>query len=204
MNYIRDIYKKDYRGFEMLPARRTGVKEKYSVKSQRTILKDYLLEDFQKKCIYCGWDCNRYDSASFHIEHIISQHQDSALIDDYNNLALSCPICNTSKNKNSLPDNLDPLSSDFSDLFYRNRRGAIVVNNQLDDDKKELSQQYINTIGLAKELYKLDYIYASLNKLKRDPSLTKYNDLFRKINEILDFIDENYSRSSRLTLVPDY
>ena len=32
MNYIRDIYKKDYRGFEMLPARRTGVKEKYSVK----------------------------------------------------------------------------------------------------------------------------------------------------------------------------
>ena len=79
-----------------------------------------------------------------------------------------------------------------------------MVNNQLDDDKKELSQQYINTIGLAKELYKLDYIYASLNKLKRDPSLTKYNDLFRKINEILDFIDENYSRSSRLTLVPDY
>lgn len=48
MNCIRDIYKKDYRGFETLPARRTGVKERYSVKSQRTILKDYLLEDFKK------------------------------------------------------------------------------------------------------------------------------------------------------------
>lgn len=41
MNYIRKLYKQDYRGFESLPHRRENVIEKYSVKSQRPLLKKY-------------------------------------------------------------------------------------------------------------------------------------------------------------------
>lgn len=202
MNYIRKLYKQDYRGFESLPHRRENVIEKYSVKSQRPLLKKYLVEDFGGMCIYCGWNCKRYDAASFHIEYIKSQIDNESLIDDYSNLALSCPICNTTKNKKALPSDLDPLGEDYKNLFYRNNRGAIVTNNDIEDRKKALSQQYIKILGLSKELYKLDYVQTSLNIIKRRLRQSdKINlELINSITEILDFIDDNYTRQSNLTL----
>lgn len=201
MNYIRNIYKSDYRGYESKPIRRSGVTEKYSIKSHRLILKTYLEEDFQYKCVYCGWNSEHYDSASFHIEHVKSRSENPSLEDDYNNLVLSCPICNTSKNKKQLPSELDPISNEFSELFYRNHRGAIVINNTLSSDKKILSNKYISTIGLSKELYKLDYVYSSLNKIKQNQLVSKSrnDNLIIKIIEIIDFIDHNYSRRSNFT-----
>lgn len=117
MNYIRQLFKKDYRGFESPPSRRENVSEKYSVESQRPLLKEYLIEDFDGMCIYCGWNCRRYGGASFHIEHIKSQNDNKDLIDEYSNLALSCPICNTTKNKKSLPSDLDPLGEDYKKII---------------------------------------------------------------------------------------
>ena len=200
MNYIRKLYKQDYRGFESLPHRRENVIEKYSVKSQRSLLKEYLVEDFEGKCIYCGWNCKRYGAASFHIEHIKSQIDNKALIDDYNNLALSCPICNTTKNKKPLPSNLDPLGEEYKKLFYRNNRGAIVTNNDISEVQRSLSEKYIKTLGLSKELYKLDYVYSSLNIIKRksNQSEQKNESLICSITEVLDFIDDNYFRNSQL------
>ena len=200
MNYIRKLYKQDYRGFESLPHRRENVIEKYSVKSQRSLLKEYLVEDFEGKCIYCGWNCKRYGAASFHIEHIKSQIDNKALIDDYNNLALSCPICNTTKNKKPLPSNLDPLGEEYKKLFYRNNRGAIVTNNDISEVQRSLAEKYIKTLGLSKELYKLDYVYSSLNIIKRksNQSEQKNESLICSITEVLDFIDDNYFRNSKL------
>lgn len=202
MNYIRKLYKQDYRGFESLPLRRENVTEKYSVLSQRPLIKQYLVEDFKGMCIYCGWNCKRYDAAIFHIEHIKSQIDNKTLIDDYRNLALSCPICNTTKNKKALPSDLDPLGEDYKNLFYRNNRGAIVTNNELEEEQKELSQEYIKILGLSKELYKLDYIYLSLGiiKDKSRQSNCKNFEFLNSIQEILDFIDSNYFRNSRLEI----
>jgi len=202
VNYIRQLFKQDYRGFESPPIRRKNVSEKYSVKSQRDLLKEYLVEDFDGMCIYCGWNCKRYGGASFHIEHIKSQNDNKDLIDEYSNLALSCPICNTTKNKKALPSDLDPLGEDYKNLFYRNNRGAIVTNNDIEDRKKALSQQYIKILGLSKELYKLDYVQTSLNIIKRRLRQSdKINlELINSITEILDFIDDNYTRQSNLTL----
>lgn len=202
MNYIRKLYKQDYRGFESLPHRRENVIEKYSVKSQRSLLKEYLVEDFEGKCIYCGWNCKRYGAASFHIEHIKSQIDNKSLIDDYNNLALSCPICNTTKNKKPLPSNLDPLGEEYKKLFYRNNRGAIVTNNDISEVQRSLAEKYIKTLGLSKELYKLDYVYSSLNIIKRksNQSEQKNESLICSITEVLDFIDDNYFRISQLKL----
>lgn len=199
MNYIRQLFKRDYRGFESTPIRRENVSEKYSVKSQRDLLKGYLVEDFGGMCIYCGWNCKRYGGASFHIEHIKSQNDNEDLIDEYCNLALSCPICNTTKNKKSLPSDLDPLGEDYKKLFYRNNRGAIVPNNTITAVERSLSEEYIKILGLSKELYKLDYIYSSLNIIKRKSGQSgQINEsLICSIQRILDFIDDNYIRNSK-------
>ena len=199
MNYIRQLFKRDYRGFESTPIRRENVSEKYSVKSQRDLLKGYLVEDFGGMCIYCGWNCKRYGGASFHIEHIKSQNDNEDLIDEYSNLALSCPICNTTKNKKSLPSDLDPLGEDYKKLFYRNNRGAIVPNNTITAVERSLSEEYIKILGLSKELYKLDYIYSSLNIIKRKSGQSgQINEsLICSIQRILDFIDEKYTRNSK-------
>lgn len=199
MNYIRQVFKRDYRGFESTPIRRENVSEKYSVKSQRDLLKGYLVEDFGGMCIYCGWNCKRYGGASFHIEHIKSQNDNEDLIDEYSNLALSCPICNTTKNKKSLPSDLDPLGEDYKKLFYRNNRGAIVPNNTITAVERSLSEEYIKILGLSKELYKLDYIYSSLNIIKRKSGQSgQINEsLICSIQRILDFIDDNYIRNSK-------
>lgn len=200
MNYIRQRFKQDYRGFESLPRRRNNVSEKYSVKSHRPLLREYLLEDFGGMCIYCGWNCKRYDAASFHIEHIMSQSDNEDLKDKYSNLALSCPICNTTKNKRSLPSDLDPLGEDFKKLFYRNNRGAIVPNNNITEEQRKLSKECIEILGLSKELYKLDYVYLSLNIIKRRSNLSdQINKSFIcSIQAVLDFIDDNYFRNSQL------
>lgn len=202
MNYIRKLYKKDYRGYETLPLRRENVTEKYSVLSQRPLIKQYLVEDFKAMCIYCGWNCKRYDAASFHIEHIKSQIDNKTLIDDYTNLALSCPICNTSKKNKVLPSDLDPLGEDYKKLFYRTNRGAIVPNNDIPEVQRNLAEEYIKTLGLSKELYKLDYIHSSLNIIKRksNQSKQKNESLISSISNILDFIDDNYFRNSQLKL----
>ena len=121
------------------------------------------------------------------------------LIDEYRNLALSCPICNTTKNKKSLPSDLDPLGEDYKKLFYRNNRGAIVPNNTITAVERSLSEEYIKILGLSKELYKLDYIYSSLNIIKRKSGQSgQINEsLICSIQRILDFIDDNYIRNSK-------
>ena len=195
MLYIRDLYKKDYRAFVNLPVRRKNVIEKYSVFSQRATLKHHLQEDFHEKCIYCGWSSSTYGGEVFHIEHVKSRNGYPELEDDYNNLALSCSICNTTKNETELPDELDPTSSKFQKLFYRNKMGAIVANNDLTDLEKELSNQCLKIIGLYKELYKLDYIYESLKLIQSKLCLTRESSpLIYDILEILEFIDKNYKR----------
>ncbi|MCB5080292.1 HNH endonuclease, partial [Streptococcus mutans] len=60
----------------------------------------------------------------------------------------------------------------------------------------------IKILGLSKELYKLDYVQTSLNIIKRRLRQSdKINlELINSITEILDFIVDNYTRQSNLTL----
>ncbi|WP_128836223.1 HNH endonuclease signature motif containing protein [Streptococcus sp. DD11] len=202
MLHIRDIYKNDYRGYTKLPRHRQGVTCKYSKYSERLLLKCFLKEDFYGQCIYCGWSCLRYGAEYFHIEHILSQKKFPKEIDNYENLALACPVCNTSKHEKVLPHKLNPLSVEFSRLFYRNKVGAIVPNNQLNLDDLKIAKSCISILGLSKELYKLDYIYSALSKIKEeivDGTDADYSIIIAVL-KVLDYIDKNYTRSSNLTL----
>ena len=68
--------------------------------------------------------------------------------------------------------------------------------------QRSLAEEYIKTLGLSKELYKLDYVYSSLNIIKRKSNQSKQKNvlLICSIIEILDFIDDNYFRNSQLKL----
>ncbi|XUD30848.1 hypothetical protein IGJ01_000506 [Enterococcus sp. AZ089] len=201
---IRELYKIDYRGYEFIPKRR-DVKDvqslKYSKQGDRNLIRKFLMEDFNYKCAYCGWGNTDYADSVFHIEHTKSKKKHTELIDDYQYMALACPICNCSKNNKEIDYYIDPLDPEFKKLFYRNKFGAIVTNNELTEEKKVISNKYIEMIGLYKELYKLDYVYGSLKKIiacEMDLEEKDY-EFIGKITEVIEFINGVARRRTNYT-----
>ena len=201
---IRKLYKKDYRGYQNLPRRRNNEDVqalKYSKKSDRNTIRKLLTEDFNSKCAYCGWENFDYADSVFHIEHTKNRDKHKELIDDYQFMALACPICNCSKNNKEIDYYIDPISPEFKKLFYRNKFGAIIVNNSLSDDEKKISREYIDMIGLYKELYKIDYVYSSLKKITScELELEKKDyDFIGKITEVIEFLNKVARRKTDYT-----
>ncbi|MGX2944241.1 HNH endonuclease [Enterococcus alishanensis] len=201
---IRKIYKSDYRGYETPPTRRSGdevMSLKYTRQSDRNQIRKYLIEDFHSRCAYCGWEYASYADSFFHIEHTKNKDNHSELIDSYQYMALACPVCNCSKSNKEIDYFIDPIDPSFKNLFYRNKFGSIVVNKELSSSEKEISNQYIEMIGLYKELYKLDYVYGALKKIKScEMKLEERDsDFIVKIIEIIEFIDQVARRKTKYT-----
>ena len=130
---IRKIYKKDYRGYTEAPIRKStteGSSLKYSRQSDRNQIRKLLKEDFHSKCAYCGWEDDCYNGGPFHIEHIKNKDKYPESVDDYQNMAFVCSICNTSKGNKEVEQYIDPVDSEFQKLFYRNKVGAIVSSQK--------------------------------------------------------------------------
>lgn len=60
------------------------------------IYKEQLVKDFRDLCGYCGKNRN-YFFDNFQIDHFRPKSKYPDLKNDYNNLVLSCPICNRNK-----------------------------------------------------------------------------------------------------------
>lgn len=75
------------------------------------------------------------------------------------------------------------------------------TNNELTEEEKEISNQYIEMIGLYKELYKLDYVYGSLKKIIAcEMNLEERDyDFIGKITEIIEFINGVARRRTNYT-----
>lgn len=192
---IRTLYKGDYRGYEFIPRRRQSEDThlfKYSKESDRGAIRKFLMEDFHYKCAYCGWENMGYADSVFHIEHTKSKSKHAELIDNYQYMALACPICNCSKSSKEVDYYIDPTDPEFKKFFYRNKFGAIVVNNDLNEEKRFISKQYIEMIGLYKELYKLDYVYGSLKKIRTCELDLEHKDalFIVEITEIIEYINK--------------
>ncbi|MBO0428641.1 HNH endonuclease [Vagococcus fluvialis] len=201
---IRELYKLDYRGYEFTPKRRNDREVqvlKYSKQGDRNLIRKFLMEDFYSKCAYCGWENTDYADSVFHIEHTKSKSKHEELIDSYQYMALACPICNCSKNNKEIDYYIDPLDPEFKKLFYRNKFGAIVTNNELTKEEKEISNQYLEMIGLYKELYKLDYVYGALKKIIVCEMNIEEKDyhFIGKITEIIEFINGIARRRTNYT-----
>lgn len=116
------------------PFRRPSI----SAKSKYTLYKVELRTDFSKKCGYC--DTSDYYSGGqrgFHIDHFAPKKKFSHLVNEYQNLVYSCPICNTAKSDDWPGDDpnvshvsdkgyIDPCSSSYKDHLARNKSGQII------------------------------------------------------------------------------
>lgn len=193
-NNIRSVYKRDFRGYKKIPKRKKicFCRGKNNPKVRRSIY-----EDFHHKCAYCGYSIDKYDS-SFEIDHLRASSKYCELDKVYSNYVLSCKICNSTKNADDV--SIDPASYRFSQLFYRNKYGAIVPNKNLCKFGMNQSLKLIQQIGLYKEIYKLDYILESLGKILTI-EMTKAKeeidiDLLKRITAITDMINSEFQRKT--------
>ncbi|MDP8269001.1 MAG: HNH endonuclease [Candidatus Tenebribacter davisii] len=83
--------------------------------------KSYLRDEAKNRCVYCAIHENSLGGVDhFHIEHYKPQSKFPELINNYNNLFYSCPICNRFKS-NDWPN--EP-NQDHSVISYPNPNGT--------------------------------------------------------------------------------
>ena len=160
------------------------------------IYKEQLVKDFRDLCGYCGKNRN-YFFDNFQIDHFRPKSKYPDLKNDYNNLVLSCPICNRNKS-DDWPTNdknvyhndsigyVDPASKEFDEVFYRDEDGNIFSNY---DYGKYMITKLKFDIRPIKELWKLERLYQAKKninqKIKQGKiSMDEYKDFYEISNEI--------------------
>lgn len=160
------------------------------------IYKEQLVKDFRDLCGYCGKNRN-YFFDNFQIDHFRPKSKYPDLKNDYNNLVLSCPICNRNKS-DDWPTNdknvyhndsigyVDPASKEFDKVFYRDEDGNICSNY---DYGKYMITKLKFDIRPIKELWKLERLYQAKKninqKIKQGKiSMDEYRDFYEISNEI--------------------
>ena len=160
------------------------------------IYKEQLVKDFRDLCGYCGKNRN-YFFDNFQIDHFRPKSKYPDLKNDYNNLVLSCPICNRNES-DDWPTNdknvyhndsigyVDPASKEFDEVFYRDEDGNIFSNY---DYGKYMITKLKFDIRPIKELWKLERLYQAKKninqKIKQGKiSMDEYRDFYEISNEI--------------------
>lgn len=160
------------------------------------IYKEQLVKDFRDLYGYCGKNRN-YFFDNFQIDHFRPKSKYPDLKNDYNNLVLSCPICNRNKS-DDWPTNdknvyhndsigyVDPASKEFDEVFYRDEDGNIFSNY---DYGKYMITKLKFDIRPIKELWKLERLYQAKKninqKIKQGKiSMDEYRDFYEISNEI--------------------
>ena len=160
------------------------------------IYKEQLVKDFRDLCGYCGKNRN-YFFDNFQIDHFRPKSKYPDLKNDYNNLVLSCPICNRNKSDDWPPNDknvyhndsigyVDPASKEFDEVFYRDEDGNIFSNY---DYGKYMITKLKFDIRPIKELWKLERLYQAKKninqKIKQGKiSMDEYRDFYEISNEI--------------------
>ena len=137
--------------------------------------KTEIAEESSNKCIYCAiHEASMGGIRNFHIEHYRPKSKFPKLINDYNNLFYSCPICNTLKS-NDWPNEPNPENDviaypnpsevDYNDIF------------NVDEVKGVVSGKNISALYIQEKIFlnrpqliierRIDYILVELeSKIK--------------------------------------
>ncbi|WP_323611475.1 HNH endonuclease [Erysipelothrix enhydrae] len=210
----RITYKRDFRNISNFDLSHSEDVGELSYLYNKKEIRHLLREDFGDRCLYCGWDLFSYGGNYPHIEHLISQKSDEGktLVDTYRNLVLSCSICNTTKRNNEIDPNYFPYKKDYRKIMYRTSFGAIVPNRDVTKEEQEAAQKIIKTIGLNKEIHKLDYVIDSLGIVKEKIKLAhngnKYDskqlfDKYLEVDRVIDVLKRLCIRNSGFSIEED-
>lgn len=100
-------------------------------------------------CSYC-----EVFSSDLEVEHVISQHQDGALSNNWDNFLLACGRCNGRDNKTNKPVDLSAmhfphLNNTYISFVYK-EGGLVIVNPVLTGASLASATNMINLVGLDK------------------------------------------------------
>lgn len=184
---------------EVIVRRRNNIEEK----SDYHDYKDDLVKDFKNICGYCGKN-RKFFYDKFEIDHFIPQKKYPQFKNNYNNLVLSCQICNRHKsddwptnNPEVYHDNqkgyIDPATEDFDKTFYRDDDGNIVSNFEYGKYMIEKLKFNIRPIKLLWKLGKLHSTKELLREKRNSDSITKdeleyLDNIIIEIEKLTEFL----------------
>lgn len=124
--------------------------------------KEDLIRDFQNRCGYCN-TIDTWRIAWYEVDHFVPKKHLVTISDtDYSNLVYSCRSCNNAKraqwptesettHNNGIEGFIDPCSSEYGKLFYRNYDGTINTNNTI------LAKWIYNALKLYKSIHSITW-----------------------------------------------
>ena len=146
-----------------------------------------LEKDFWDKCYICGLK----PLSDRQIEHLKSHHNGkySQRYNDWNNLFLSCPHCNSVKNQEKYSENiLDCCKKDPEELLsFEVENGAAIVKPKVNDEETVATASLMNDVFNLKNTGMRIY-----NCQKRTDDLLKEMNVFLHSLERYDKSQANY------------
>jgi len=144
-----------------------------------------ILDDCQKRCVYCDLLLEEHAYEGMHLDHFRPQDYFKSLANDPNNLVISCPKCNvlksnhwpcdkiqlTTPSHNNKVGFVDPFIENMADFFSVNSEGVL---------------EPLKNPGLYMlEILDLNRLARILSRKKRI-QLNRMHDLFKALDEKTD------------------
>lgn len=170
--------------------------------------KEYIRNDFNKKCGYCDdLDLINGGKKTYQVDHFVPMNPDNfkvnILSNDYSNLVYACPFCNRAK-WNKWPTNneklhndgtvgfVDPCSIDYDRHFYRNDKGEIVPKTILGSYMHKEIKLFLKRHAILWNIEKLKFQIDVLKKITTKLTVSqreKLNSLLLTHSNYLDYLE---------------
>lgn len=157
-----------------------------------------LNEDFYGKCYLCEIK----PLQSIQVEHLIPHRGDKQLKFDWNNLFLSCPHCNSVKNKNKFYNRIlnccttnpeDEIEQQFTeghvDVSSKNQNEKAIMTAEL---LQECFESCNTGIRILESQVRIDELSATMNLLYRQLNAYKKNSKGRSLRALQGMLEKSY------------
>lgn len=153
-------------------------------------VKRQLLDDQHHKC----YICERYLGTDFQIEHFKSRNNYPKLIQDWNNLLMSCSYCN-GKKSNSFDNNVNPLSVNVEEEIEQRIN---LLNNKAEFKVRVNDASHNETAKMLNILYNGNE-KIKIRKIKEECFFNNAMQLMNRFSRIInDFIMNPTSQNRSL------
>lgn len=142
-----------------------------------SVWKRKFMEIYNGKCAYCGVSLDIVPQRCFEIDHYIYKEHprfggSKAKAGYIDNLVLACNLCNRSKKDLNVPDDshayLHPDYVGITETFFRDEDFYIKIRDSMKGNENVI--ELYQSLNLAAEVHRLDYLLMSMKGLRRNIS----------------------------------